>query len=173
MKRFFVLLTIILIIFPSTSSANTKLYRNTQWQFRIELPYDWKYTKPKGPNVVMNAINKDIEGMNIVVKQMPYIAEADEDTLIALNEIQEYPSNVQLLNWKIMDISPHKALATTMLIHYKYPTAEFYSYSLMFQIITNGKIYTISYFCPPDRAKIFLPTILKSVGTFVDETNWY
>lgn len=174
MKKFIVLLVIFFTAFLSmASAANTKLYRNTPWQFRIELPSDWEYTKTKGPNVVMNAMSKNIEGMNIVVKPMPDIAEANEDLLNFIFEYQEYPSNITIIGKSIIDVSPHKVLAYSSIIHFKYPRSEFYNYNLTFQIVTHEKHYIISYFCHPENAKDFQPIVLKSISSFVDETGWY
>lgn len=165
-----------LIALPFYSTAFAKLYRNTEYQFSIEIPDYMEYRTPRGPNVKMSALAKEgTPNMNVIVKPNMVFSYSNDDVLYGMFERnQQYISeSFQLLDYGIIDIPEHRVLCTIWNKKYTYPTDTFYLTVYMFEFVTNYKYYTISYFLEPGTESMYEKMITHSIGSFVDETGWY
>ena len=167
---------IALMCLSTYSTAFAKLYRNTEYQFSIEIPDYMEYRTPRGPNVKMSASAKEgTPNMNVIVKPSMDFAYSNDDVLYGMFERnQQYISeSFQLVNYGIIDIPEHRVLCTIWNKKYTYPTDTFYLTVYMFEFVTNYKYYTISYFLEPETEPMYEKMIIHSIGSFVDETGWY
>ncbi len=167
--------TLLLSISLSTVSF-AQLYRNTEYQFSLEIPDYMEYRTPRGPNVIMSAFAESgAPNMNIIVKPNMNFACSDDDILYGMFERnQQYESgSLHLLQYGIIDIPEHRVLCTIWTKKYTYPNDTFYLTCYMFEFVTNYKYYCISYFIQPGTELMHESMITQSIGSFVDETGWY
>ncbi len=182
-KIFLIVITLLVIANAGLANASTKLYRNQQWQFSINLPTEFEYVASRGPNVVMNSANKSHlvskASINIIAKMLP---EADYGTeMDILKTIQKInhstfnsSGNMQLIASNFLQIPNHIILAEHVLTKYTYPDETFYLRSYMFTIVCGKKVYTITYAADPQYFfSMYDKKFINSISSFVDETGWY
>ena len=176
MRKIIFLTSLLLIFITSTViAAELKLYRNQEYQFSIEIPFEFSYVTPRGPNVKMSASNQEgSANMNIIIKPSPF-KNLDELSLKEIATIQKsmFTKDTLLIDEGSTAINNIPAYWFLTLNHYKYPNSEFYLASLQFQFVTNYKYYYISYFSQPELYLDYKNTFVNSVSSFVDETGWY
>ncbi|MSV25825.1 hypothetical protein FYJ78_11760 [Selenomonas sp. WCA-380-WT-3B 3/] len=72
----------VLVIFVFGGFNVTQVYRNTEYQFRIEIPDYLKYKTSKGPNVKMSAAAYNgTPNMNVIVKSFPLLPFSNDEVL--------------------------------------------------------------------------------------------
>ena len=176
MKKIFALIIMILVCISSVVYAtDMKLYRNREWQFRIDIPASFEYSTPKSPNTLMMAHGNNRSSINIVAKKMP-IKEASAEDLTELANAQREANPVldkSIISSGITYVnnSPaHWALYNT---EYRTPTDEFKLTILMFQFVKNYKYYAVSYGIVPELYTQTQPIFMQSISSFVDETGFY
>lgn len=177
MKRIICLVMLMLLAFTSIGvAAEMKLYRNRDWQFRIEIPADFAYRTPKGPNVVVSAAADDGANMNVIVKKFPLQKDGDAELLQEIFAMQrnEYPelfkgyidSGMTMVertpvHWYIADVE------------YRYPDTQFVLRCFGCSLLRNYKYYNISYSCYPQLFEQYRQVFIDSLSSFVDETGFY
>ncbi len=154
----------------------TKLYRNRDYQFSLNIPSDMTYRQPRGPNVKMSATTPSADLlMNIIVKPTGGFKFFDDEILRELHNIHvaNASTNMIYLDHKIINIPGHRVLLEKARCHYVYPNNDFWLDTYMFTLASNFKFYQISYLAPIDKIPYQVNTIMQSVESFVDETGWY
>lgn len=174
MKRLITIFTLLICCLCTLCCAeDMKLYRNKDWKFRIEFPVDWEYRTPKSPNTVLVARNK--QGYGVVITAYPEpefnnpTREDWEKHIMPTINLD----GINIMNVYFVPINSHTVLLIEGTKHYKYPTTQFVQYHNNAIIITNNKYYNILYGCNTQDAQKCVNIFLKSLGTFVDETNFY
>ena len=82
MLRFLGILMSFVFILSDFNISFAQVYRNTEYQFRIEIPDYLEYKTPKGPNVKMSAAaHGGTPNMNVIVKATPELAFTYDDFL--------------------------------------------------------------------------------------------
>ena len=177
MKHFLKVSFCIALVFLSAySTAFAKLYRNTEYQFSIEIPDYMEYRTPRGPNVKMSAYAKGGNpNIAIIVKPNQEIAVSSNAILAGmyLEDKKLESTTMKLISADIIPIPEHNMLCTIWLKKYTYPEITFYMTLYMFEFVSNYKYYHISYGVEPGTEAKYEEMITRSIGSFVDETGWY
>lgn len=180
LKILFMLIVFSLCIFSNTEASDLKLYRNREYAFSINIPAEFVFRTPRGPNVKMSAyLPGSGANMNIIVKPLGINLSTEENNFLVKEILPELVANIQsspnatILDYGTIDITKHKVAYIKAKIRYNYPEGQFSLYSYIFTIITNGKTYTISYFANKNDFKYYTPIFIRSIYSFVDETGWY
>ena len=176
MSNLIKIMVLVIFVFGGFNVTYAQVYRNTEYQFRIEIPDYLTYKTPKGPNVKMSATaNSGTPNMNIIVKAFPLVAFSNDEVLNdLLEENQSYQSNTrQLLKYGIVEIPNHRVLCTIWRVKYTYPELTFFLTQYTFEFISNYRYYCISYFVKPGTETKYEKMITYSIGSFVDEKGWY
>ena len=185
MKKIFLLFTGILLFIANIGFASTptKLYRNQQWQFSVQIPVEFEYVASRGPNVIMTSANKSHlvskASINIIAKLLPEADYGTEmDILKTISEMnhETYNSNknMQLVSSNYLQIPNHVVLAEHVLTKYTYPDETFYLRSYMFTIVCGRKVFTLTYAADPYYFfTMYDKKFINSLSSFVDETGWY
>jgi len=176
MSNLIKIMVLVIFVFGGFNVAYAQVYRNTEYQFRIEIPDYLKYKTPKGPNVKMSAAAYNgTPNMNVIVKSFPLLPFSNDEVLNdLLVENQSHQSNTrQLLKYGIIEIPNHKVLCTVWRIKYTYPEITFFLSVYVFEFVSNYRYYCISYFLEPGTEAKYEKMITYSIGSFVDEKGWY
>lgn len=82
MKSFLkVAFCIALAFFATSDIAFAQLYRNTEYQFSIEIPDYMEYRAPRGPNVKMSAYAEGgTPNMNVIIRTNMIFPFSNDDT---------------------------------------------------------------------------------------------
>ena len=159
-----------------TSTAFAQLYRNTEYQFSIEIPDYMEYRTPREPNVKMSAYAKDLfPNIVIIVKPNQEIVSSNDEILAAmLMEEEKLASPKRQLKYAdIISISDHEVLYTIWNNTYTRPNFIFPVTRYSFEYITNHKYYYISYEIKRGTETIYENMIAQSICSFIDETSYY
>lgn len=178
-KKFFLEALVFSLMFAHFSDAfaftGMKLYRNTEYQFSIEIPDYLTYRTPRGPNVKMSAAVRDFN-MNIVIRTSPEI-ETSNDAVLAelyLLQLEDFRNyGIQIIESNIINIPHTRVLYVCYFARYDYPNETFFLTGYCFQFIKHHHLYCISYFVEPGKENLYKTAIINSIGSFVDETGWY
>ena len=155
--------------------AGMKLYRNTNYQFSIEIPDYLVYKTPRGPNVKMSAAARDFN-MNIVIRPSPEIETSDDVILAALylSQAEDFRNHdMRIIESDIINIPHTRVLYTCYLARYDYPRGTFFLTGYCFQFIKHHRLYCVTYCVEPGKENLYKTAIIDSIGSFVDETGWY
>lgn len=153
-----------------------KLYRNREYHFSIEIPEYLQYTTPRVPNIKMVAVIKDFS-MNILVKPEPSVEYSTDEILseIYLEQVQymERNFNGKILEAGIISIPQTRVLYFGYLARYDYPRETFFLTGYCFQFIRHRQAFCITYLVEPGKENLYKEAIIDSIGSFVDETDFY
>lgn len=176
MLRFLGILMSFVFILSDFNISFAQVYRNTEYQFRIEIPDYLEYKTPKGPNVKMSAAaHGGTPNMNVIVKAAPELAFTNDDFLnYLLSENLASQSNTrQLIKYGTIEIPNNKVLCSIWRVKYTYPERMFFLTGYTFEFVSNYRYYCISYFVEPGTEAKYEKMITYSIGSFVDEKGWY
>ena len=153
------------------------LYRNSEYQFSLDIPASMNIIKSRGPNIKMTASTPKTDFiMSVLVKNIPEIKEADDDFLMWLHQDslnQTKSDYYKFISCDIINIPNHKVLVQLWTAKHTYPSMTFYQDVIMFHFVTNYKYFLITYYTNHGELKKYISTIEHSIGSFVDETGWY
>lgn len=168
---------ILLLSLILSNTAFAQLYRNTEYQFSIEIPDYMEYRTPREPNVKMSAYAKDFTpNIVIIAKPSPEIAFSNDEILMALliDEEKGLESSTRKLKFAdIVSISSHEVLYTIWNETYIRSNVIMPVTVYSFEFITNNKYYYVSYTIKRGTETIYEKMISQSIFSFVDETDWY
>lgn len=179
MKRLTFMIAVFVLVLSYASCAfcsSYNLYRNTEWEFSIDVPDFMSYKTPRGPNVKMSASNYDASFiMSVIVKPMPELEETDENSLEALHAINLQSSSdyAKCLKYGFLPIPNRVVLAEYWVVKHTYPERTFYQDAIMYSFVTNNKYFLITYYANVGTIGTYSKYIEHSIGSFVDETGWY
>lgn len=160
-----------------SDTAFAQLYRNSEYQFSIEIPDYMEYRTPRGPNVKMSAYAKDFTpNIVIIVKPSSEISFSNDEILMALllDEEEKLESSTRKLKFAdIVSISSHEVLYTIWNETYIRSNVIIPVSIYSFEFITNNKYYYISYTVKRGTETTYERMISQSIFSFVDETDWY
>ena len=142
MLRFLGILMSFVFILSDFNISFAQVYRNTEYQFRIEIPDYLEYKTPKGPNVKMSAAaHGGTPNMNVIVKAAPELAFTNDDFLnYLLSENLASQSNTrQLIKYGTIEIPNNKVLCSIWRVKYTYPERMFFLTGYTFESNCNIK----------------------------------
>ena len=132
MKKFFAALIVCLVALTcsicSAAGTGMKLYRNTEYQFSIEIPDYLSYRTPRGPNVKMSAATRNFN-MNIIIRPSPEVETSDDMVLAEIYSIQSEDfrrNDVKIIEADIINIPNTGILYFSYLARYNFPTETFF-----------------------------------------------
>ena len=159
------------LMFSVAGATDYKTYENTTYHFKVNVPVDYEYLNSTNPQIALNAGNSKTMGvMNVSVAQPADLPttltdEAIDDLLFNIEESLKARGADNIVSG-VVTVSGQKTIYFNYNVTLKYPTMELHLRMEQFSIPYRGKMYTLTYSYPEDKASDFHHISTESVTTF-------
>ena len=151
-----------------SASQGMKLYRNSIYNFSIEVPNYMSYKTPLLPDTIMLASTQDFT-MCVIVKPAPTKFSNDSDLNYLLSEQLSIcrGNSWTVLEYDIVNLPRHRVLYQAIVVPYNYPEVSFKLTQYTFQFVRNWKYYCVSYSVIRGKEHLYQTTIRKSIDSLI------